>query len=299
MPQDCVVLVACAREETSHINEWIQYNLDIGFDKIYLYCNDDDPWPMFKTVLPYTYGSNPTLTFVWHGEVGQQKDMYKHFINNYMEPNSWVSFIDIDEFITFRDNRTVKEFLQNFNDNDADAVHLCWWNFGPEDHKLDPENFVLKSYTHRNYFPEPSGKIFVRSNAVDKGWVSEGFGTFFHGFGDQGMNRKHRPFSDKIAKIQTSWGADFYDLYEGAFSTYARDNREVIAENGYISHFQMRSFEHLIRRAKRKMEGDFRDQSRWRDMVDQANFWSAMAADNAEEDRFLSDRSVLPVFKKF
>ena len=43
-------IVACARWEDPYVAEWVTYHLDLGFDHIYLHCNDDDPAP-FKATL--------------------------------------------------------------------------------------------------------------------------------------------------------------------------------------------------------------------------------------------------------
>ena len=32
------VIMAPAKDEENYICEWIKYHLDLGFDKIYLYC---------------------------------------------------------------------------------------------------------------------------------------------------------------------------------------------------------------------------------------------------------------------
>lgn len=297
MSEGHTVLVACARDEASNINEWIVYNLSLGFDKIYLYCNDDDPYPLFKTVFPYTVGNDPVLTFVWHKEVGHQKAMYRHFINHFMNVNDWIAFIDIDEFITLREGGSITDVIGRFPA--ADAIHLCWWNFGPGNFERDPDGLVLQNYTRRKPYPEPNGKVLIKAAAIDLAWINEGSGTFFHGFGDQGMDRKHRPFSEQDPRIVTSWGDNFYDLYESSFSTYAQTHRDQISKYGYISHFQMRSFEHLVRRAKRRIEGDFLDQSRWRDVLRNNSFWQVMALDNAEEDTFLRDHFAAKHFLSF
>lgn len=292
---DKITLVCCARHEDKKINEWINYNISIGFDEIFLYCNDDDPWPLYKTVLPYVQGEDPVVKFIHFDKIGQQKAMYKDYIRNRMSNDGWLAFIDVDEFVTLRSGQTLRSFLDGYGD--ADVIHLCWWNFGPGQHEYDCEGFVLSEHIHRNLNPSPNGKVFVKPSAIDRDWTCEGYGTFFHGFGDMGMNRKHRPFSELPLKTITAWGEDFYRLYETAFSSYASQYRESIRQSAYISHFQMQSFEHLVRRAKRKMTGDFADQVRWRHLVKNGGFWAAMEEDNAEVDTFLRDNFAPSVFE--
>ena len=54
-----VALVAAARWETPYAPEWLAYHRAIGFDHVYLTCNDDDPAALWEAVLPFTAGSDP------------------------------------------------------------------------------------------------------------------------------------------------------------------------------------------------------------------------------------------------
>ncbi len=45
-------IAACARWETKNISEWIAYHRAIGFEHIYLYCNDNDPAELYECLLP-------------------------------------------------------------------------------------------------------------------------------------------------------------------------------------------------------------------------------------------------------
>lgn len=65
-------MVACARWETQYILEWITYHRSIGFDHLYLYCNDDDPTALYEKVMPFTVGENPFVTFIHYNYTGLQ-----------------------------------------------------------------------------------------------------------------------------------------------------------------------------------------------------------------------------------
>lgn len=62
-PRFKFTIVACARWENNYIAEWLNYYRAIGFDHVFLYCNDDDPTALFEKVLPFTLGLNPFVTF--------------------------------------------------------------------------------------------------------------------------------------------------------------------------------------------------------------------------------------------
>jgi Glycosyl transferase family 2 len=66
-----VALAAIARWETQYAPEWLAYHRAIGFDHVYLICNDDDPAPLWEAVLPFAAGAEPFVTFThfpWHGQ---------------------------------------------------------------------------------------------------------------------------------------------------------------------------------------------------------------------------------------
>jgi hypothetical protein len=73
-------LVATARWEENDIVEWIQYHKSVGFDHIYIYSNDDDPYPTYRVIESYIYGPNPFVTFRHYPKRGstkpQQADIY-------------------------------------------------------------------------------------------------------------------------------------------------------------------------------------------------------------------------------
>lgn len=39
------VICALARREHLYINDWVKYHIDLGFDHIYIYDNDDKKTP--------------------------------------------------------------------------------------------------------------------------------------------------------------------------------------------------------------------------------------------------------------
>ena len=69
-------IVACARWEMPYITEWIIYHLNLGFDHIYIYCNDDDPAP-FKATLDRLPGQiRKAVSYRPYFGAGLQSSMY-------------------------------------------------------------------------------------------------------------------------------------------------------------------------------------------------------------------------------
>jgi hypothetical protein len=100
-------IVAIARRENLYVEEWLNYHYGIGFDRIYLYDNpgagDAD-----LVFLKDRYDERLVLTTIT-GE-GRQSGAYKHFIDNFREETDWVAFLDLDEFIVLREDKTFRGF---------------------------------------------------------------------------------------------------------------------------------------------------------------------------------------------
>lgn len=101
-PSHQVSIVACARWETQAITEWLLYHRSIGFDHVYLYCNDDDPAELYAAVLPFLQGDAPFVTFRHYPFQGQQFHMYMHCLRAHKDESEWVMFLDVDEFLCIR-----------------------------------------------------------------------------------------------------------------------------------------------------------------------------------------------------
>ena len=56
--EEYVIMSPC-KDEENYICEWIKYHLDLGFDKIYLYDNNDD-----SSVLPKVLHSGLDKSYV-------------------------------------------------------------------------------------------------------------------------------------------------------------------------------------------------------------------------------------------
>ncbi len=61
MSQHRYSIVTPARWEAESIVEWLIYHRSIGFDHVYLYCNDDDASELFDRLCPFC-ASPPILS---------------------------------------------------------------------------------------------------------------------------------------------------------------------------------------------------------------------------------------------
>lgn len=125
-----VSICAIAKNEHVYINDWINYHLNLGFDKIYVYDNNKANEVSLDSVI--VDKENVVVTpFETNGVFfDTQAEAYNHFIDNYGQEYDWCLFIDIDEFVHLNvDN--VKTFLAKAPDTDHNIL-LHWNLFGDD-----------------------------------------------------------------------------------------------------------------------------------------------------------------------
>jgi len=133
------------KNESKYLKEWIDYHISIGIEHFYLYDNNssDD----YKIILkPYYENGFITLKKVDDGTIKEK--VYNDFMKNYRFKNYWIAFIDCDEFITLRNDKNIKSFLQNYER--YPAVGLNWLMFGSAGLDYNETNSVLNMFTKCN-----------------------------------------------------------------------------------------------------------------------------------------------------
>lgn len=127
-----VALVCIARDEDRYIDEWINYHFKLGVDTIYIY---QDRWEYSGK---YKDDSRVIL-LSFDRSKSSQMSQYNSFIRKYYKDYDWAAFIDVDEFISLRQDADIKSFLNKYEN--YKAVALNWNMFGTGSVKFDGKNF--------------------------------------------------------------------------------------------------------------------------------------------------------------
>jgi hypothetical protein len=136
-----VCLVCIAKNEDYYIDEWIEYNQKIGFDKIIIYENN---WRYSKI-------KNNVIKIPFDGEE-KQIPAYNHFLT-LCKDYDWAAFFDVDEFICLKKHKDIKSFIKDYEKYPAIAIN--WFLFGDNGLKevCNEEYSVLKRFTKRQDAP--------------------------------------------------------------------------------------------------------------------------------------------------
>jgi hypothetical protein len=278
-------LLACARWESRYIVEWLNYYRALGFDHVYLYCNDDDPTEMYELVLPFSTGPEPFVTFRYYPHQGQQLQMYADFVRHDLDVTEWLSIFDIDEFLRLPPGETIGEFLARFDDS-VDCVLFNWIFFGPNGHQTAPAGQVLSNFTRRENSIHPFTKYIAKSKIFTGD-------TFFdpdagHGFWHSLHDKAEKPF--RAVNVLGEDMRDYYEGFPGAPAAYANDAaRKVrILATAIIHHYAFRSEQAFWERSARGLLGAFDGQSMWQRIAEGPDFGNYLATVNAEADTRLA-----------
>ena len=180
-----VVVCAMAKNEHLYINEWVEHYRALGFDKIYIYDNDELDSP---NIADYIKNKRNVVIYNLRGihKEKLQHETYTKFYNSHSF--GWCLFCDIDEFLVGIDN--IHDYLSKFRN--VFQIRIKWRLFG-DDNKITRDmskgvkesfNQVVKSSLNRNLVDkgnlENQGKAIVRGclgNVVIRSPHFASFGT--------------------------------------------------------------------------------------------------------------------------
>lgn len=144
-------LVSIAKNEHRYMNHWCQYHLKLGFERILIFNNSPVP---YNVMLPGVEEYNVSK------DKAPQPACYNIALKM-LPKDTWVLFIDLDEYLHLEQDKTVADFLNHFPD--ADIVRLNWKCFG------DNEQLHYSPEPVTQRFTVPCEKYFVYNDELPLG----------------------------------------------------------------------------------------------------------------------------------
>lgn len=119
-----IALCAIGRLENRYAREFVEHYLSIGFDKIFIYDNNQGDEEHFEDVL---IGYENVEIIDWRNRRGRtQREAYTDFYAREGANYQWIAFFDFDEFLTITDGRDIHKFMKDYDD--ADCLVVNWKN---------------------------------------------------------------------------------------------------------------------------------------------------------------------------
>ena len=141
----CMSICLMVRDDHDYIEEWIDYHRMIGVDHFYI--TDNLSSPPLKDILQ-KYIDEEIVTYRYDTRVKPQIPVYNECIKEHGEENSWIGFIDSDEFLVLKKHNNIRDFMMNYEE--YGALSVCWYLFGNNGH-LKKQKSIINSYTKRSW----------------------------------------------------------------------------------------------------------------------------------------------------
>lgn len=157
-----LAIVLIVRNEADHIAEWARFHLLAGVSHFYVYDNGstDATLARMQAVAAGHMTVMPWDQKLYEGrfgfEIHNQVLAYAHALRNFGGRHRWLSFIDVDEFLVPRRDKSLIEALRPLEAHSN--ISLPWHMFGRSGHLTPPDGGVLANYTRRHAHPEVFSK---------------------------------------------------------------------------------------------------------------------------------------------
>ena len=143
--------------------EWVEHHKLIGAEHFYIFDNGSTDNTL-EVLKPYREAGIVTLV-PFLGD-GSQLQAYQFCLEAYGEFNTWVAFIDVDEFIYSPKGFKVSEILKKFHTVKTAGVAVHWVVFGSNGHNSKTEGLVTERFTACSNEVNPHVKSIVRPEFV-------------------------------------------------------------------------------------------------------------------------------------
>lgn len=159
------VIICIAKYEKNYIVEFVRYHLGIGFDKIYIYDNEDKE--TYKEILS-EFSDKIIVTHLPGKNYPRlpQYEAIQHFTYNYMHnPDiTHIAHIDIDEFIVLKKHNNIKEFIKEYiydgeNNIMCGGIGMNWRFFGDSNNTTDTNEPLTCRFIKR----QETGNLHVKT----------------------------------------------------------------------------------------------------------------------------------------
>ena len=135
--QTKVCLCCIAKKENLYISEFVNHYKKLGYNRIYIYDNNDIDGEHFEEVIQQEINSGFTKIMNFRGYRGKrddtQMDAYYDCYRRYNSECNWISFFDIDEFLFINPvngtNLTIQEMLDQPVYDHCESVKINWKSF--------------------------------------------------------------------------------------------------------------------------------------------------------------------------
>jgi hypothetical protein len=153
-----VAICVVAKFEDYYLEEWLDYNHKLGFDKIFLFQND------WRTTV-----ERPFLEKGICDGRSVQVPLFNAFYKGNTEYD-WIAFIDCDEYIVLKKHNNIKDFINEYKDR-TNIIGLNWFFYSNLGIVNRETNSLIRTFTKRNANLDRHVKVIVNARTQEQMWL--------------------------------------------------------------------------------------------------------------------------------
>lgn len=221
--------------------EWLAYHHALGFDKIYVLDNNDIGRNEGYEPLPEMYDN---VSVIPVKKITQHQRARLDYAKEYTKDADYIIVLDADEFLYFKENQSVKQFLKKYEKYPFEQLGIPWKGMA-SNKAIEKGVSVVDDFTKTNTTGIPNNlyndkkepnciKSFLSVKALEE----NGYEDMMHLLGGKLKNRGL--YSVNGDKKDTS----FYNCYKYSGDEYNRSP-------AYICHYRWTYLEDIRKNSKR------------------------------------------------
>ena len=146
-----VALCVIAKNENLYIREYVEYYKNLGIKKIYLYDNNDINGENFDDILNSYKNSEFIKLKNIRGKSEIQLLAYNDCYQRYLNEYSWFMFLDVDEFLYIKNNKTISNYLSDNKFLNCNTIFINYNEYGDSDLLKYDNRSIFKRFTQSQY----------------------------------------------------------------------------------------------------------------------------------------------------
>lgn len=141
-----LAIVAIAKNEALYVREWIKYHLVASEGSVHFFLYDNDSEDGLEDVIR-DFIDNGVVTYIPYPGNKMQLPAYDDAIAKYSGEARYMAFIDLDEFITSRQDVSItKQIRDLIEKNNACGLGLNWCLYGSSGEKKKRDGLLIERF---------------------------------------------------------------------------------------------------------------------------------------------------------
>lgn len=156
-------ICSIGKRENLYAKEFVEYYRKLGIKKIIIIDNNDINDERFQDVLENYIKEKFVEIIDIRGIEYSQKPAFNYCYRKYRNEFDFMAFIDFDEYITIKNNKSINDFLYDSKFKKCQSIFLNWEMYGDNDLIKYDNRPMIERFT-KPYIKLKRGKCIVRAD---------------------------------------------------------------------------------------------------------------------------------------